>query len=71
MVGEERLGLLCSRALLSPAWVCRSPMATSSVMSNGRLPAFLDPQVWERMISRAGAGWVESKGRGWNTRGGP
>lgn len=68
VVGEERLGLLCSRALLSPTWVCRSPMATSSMMSNGRLPAFLDSQVWEGMLPRAGAGWVEGKGKGWNPR---
>lgn len=40
VVGEERPGLLCSRALLSPAWgwLCRSPLATSSMMSQGRLP---------------------------------
>lgn len=52
MVGEELLGLLCSRARLSPAWVCMSPVATGSVMSNGTLPAFLDPQVWESMMPR-------------------
>lgn len=71
MVGEERLGLLCSRALLCPAWVCRSPMATGSVMSNGRLPAFLEPQVLERIMAKVEAVWVEGKGRGWNLRGGP
>lgn len=71
MVGEEQLGLLCSRALFSPAWICRALMATSSVMSNGRLSVFLDLQVWERMKPTDGAEWGKAKRRKWNSRGGP
>lgn len=63
MVGEEWPGLLCRRACspLPRGWVCRSPMATGPYDVTVKTLVFLDPLVWERMVSGQGQGGRRAK----------